>query len=128
MMLAPALLVFIRIFRPIILALTAVATGVLRLLRITSVSEIGDVTDRDSVAALIGESSEEGLLMSDQQELLSGALAFEETTADTVRLRRWTRWSPSKPTSLRPISSNSSPPPDTHAFRSPQVNEPLGLS
>ena len=86
MMLAPALLVFIRIFRPIILGLTAVATGVLRLLRITSVSEIGDVTDRDSVAALIGESSEEGLLMADQQELLSGALAFEETTADTVRL------------------------------------------
>ena len=86
MMLAPPLLVFIQIFRPLIIGLTAVATGVLRLLRITSVSEIGGVTDRDSVAALIGESSEEGLLMSDQQELLSGALAFEETTAYTVRL------------------------------------------
>ena len=86
MMLAPPLLVFIQIFRPLIIGLTAVATGVLRLLRITSVSEIGGVTDRDSVAALIGESSEEGLLLADQQELLSGALAFEETAAYTVRL------------------------------------------
>ena len=44
MMLAPPLLVFVRIFRPIIIGLTAVATAVLKLLRITPVSEIGDVT------------------------------------------------------------------------------------
>jgi CBS domain containing-hemolysin-like protein len=86
MMLTPALLIFVRIFRPIILGLTAVATGVLRVLNIKPVSEIGDVIDRDSVAALIGESSEEGLLQANQQELLSGALAFEETKAETVRL------------------------------------------
>jgi CBS domain containing-hemolysin-like protein len=84
MMLAPALLVFVRIFRPIIIGLTAVATGVMRLLRIQPVSEIGDATDRDSVAALIGESSEEGLLETDQQELLTGALAFEQTRAEVV--------------------------------------------
>ena len=86
MMLAPPLLVFVRIFRPIIIGLTAVATGVLQLLRITPVSEIGEVTDRDSVAALIGESSEEGLLETNQQELLTGALAFEETKAEVVGL------------------------------------------
>jgi magnesium and cobalt exporter, CNNM family len=86
MMLTPALLVFVRIFRPIIISLTAVATGVLKLLRIQPVSEIGDVIDRDSVAALIGESSEEGLLPANQHELLSGALAFEETKADVVGL------------------------------------------
>ena len=86
MILAPPLLLFVRIFRPIIIGLTAVATAVLKLLRITPASEIGEVTDRDSVAALIGESSEEGLLKTDQQELLTGALAFEETKAEAVGL------------------------------------------
>jgi CBS domain containing-hemolysin-like protein len=88
MMLTPALLIFVRIFRPIIIGLTAVATGVLRVLRIKPVSEIGDVVDRDSVAALIGESSDEGLLQANQHELLSGALAFEETNAEIVGLPR----------------------------------------
>jgi magnesium and cobalt exporter, CNNM family len=84
--LTPALLVFVRIFRPIIIGLTAVATGVLKLLGIKPVSEIGDVIDRDSVAGLIGESSEEGLLHVNQRELLSGALAFEETKAEVVAM------------------------------------------
>jgi CBS domain containing-hemolysin-like protein len=84
MILAPPLLLFVRIFRPIIIGLTAVATAVLKLLRVTPASEIGEVTDRDSVAALIGESSEEGLLKTDQHELLTGALAFEETKAEAV--------------------------------------------
>jgi CBS domain containing-hemolysin-like protein len=86
MMLAPLLLLFVQIFRPIIIGLTALATGVLKLLHIHPASEIGDVTDRDSVAALIGESSEEGLLETSQQELLTGALAFEETMAHVVKL------------------------------------------
>ena len=86
MMLAPPLLLFVRIFRPIIVSLTAVATGVLNLLRIKPASEIGEVTDRDSVAALIGESSEQGLLETKQQELLRGALEFEETKAEAVGL------------------------------------------
>jgi CBS domain containing-hemolysin-like protein len=86
MILAPPLLLFVQIFRPIIIGLTAIATAVLKLLRITPASEIGEVTDRDSVAALIGESSEEGLLKTDQHELLTGALAFEETKAEAVGL------------------------------------------
>jgi CBS domain containing-hemolysin-like protein len=86
MVLAPPLLLFVQIFRPIILGLTAIATAVLKLLRVTPASEIGEVTDRDSVAALIGESSEEGLLKTDQHELLTGALAFEETKAEAVGL------------------------------------------
>jgi CBS domain containing-hemolysin-like protein len=84
MMLTPALLIFVRIFRPVIVSLPAIATGVLKLLAIKPVSEIGDVIDRDSVAALIGESSDEGLLQANQHELLSGALAFEETKADVA--------------------------------------------
>jgi magnesium and cobalt exporter, CNNM family len=86
MMLAPPLLLFVQVFRPIIIGLTKVAAAVLKRLRITPASEIGEVTDRDSVAALIGESSEEGLLKTDQHELLTGALAFEETKAEAVGL------------------------------------------
>ena len=86
MVLAPPLLLFVQIFRPIIIGLTAIATAVLKLLRVTPASEIGEVTDRDSVAALIGESSEEGLLKTNQRELLTGALAFEETKAEAVGL------------------------------------------
>jgi CBS domain containing-hemolysin-like protein len=86
MMLAAPLLAFVRVFRPIIMALTAVATGVLRLLHIKPVSEIGDAPNRDAVAALIAESREEGLLEPDQHDLLSGALAFEEMNANAVRL------------------------------------------
>ena len=86
MVLAPPLLLFVQIFRPVIIGLTAIATAVLKLLRVTPASEIGEVTDRDSVAALIGESSEEGLLKTNQHELLTGALAFEETKAEAVGL------------------------------------------
>jgi len=86
LILAPPLLAFVRVFRPVIISLTAVATGVLRLLHIEPVSEIGDAPNRDAVAALIGESREEGLLEPDQHDLLSGALAFEELNANAVRV------------------------------------------
>jgi CBS domain containing-hemolysin-like protein len=84
--LTPPLMGFVRVFRPVIVALTAVATGVLRLLRTEPVSEIGDASNRDAVAALIGESRQEGLLPESQHELLSGALDFEDRTARSVAL------------------------------------------
>jgi CBS domain containing-hemolysin-like protein len=86
MALASPLLGFVRVCRPIITALTAVATGVLRLLRTAPASEIGDAANRDAVAALIGESRQHGLLPASQHELLTGALAFEERTALSVTL------------------------------------------
>ena len=84
--LAPPLLGFVRVCRPIITALTAIATGVLRLLKTAPASEVGDAPNRDAVAALIGESRQHGLLPSSQHERLSGALAFEERTALSVTL------------------------------------------
>src|SRR5215210_3313322 len=84
--LAPPLMGFVRVFRPIITALTAVATGVLRLLRTAPASEVGDAPNRDAVAALIAESRQQGLLAASQHELLSGALAFEESTTLSVTL------------------------------------------
>jgi CBS domain containing-hemolysin-like protein len=84
--LAPPLMGFVRVFRPVIVGLTAAATGVVRLLRTEPVSEIGDASNRDAVAALIGESRQEGLLPESQHELLSGALEFEDRTARSVAL------------------------------------------
>src|SRR5215212_7893501 len=84
--LAPPLLGFVRVCRPIITGLTAVATGVLKLLKTAPASEIGDAPNRDAVAALIGESRQHGLLPASQHELLSGALAFEDRTALSVTL------------------------------------------
>ena len=71
-----------QVFRPIIIiGLTTVAAGALKLLRIQPASEIGEVSDRESVAALIVESSPEGLRKPDYHELLTGAVAFEEGSA-----------------------------------------------
>ena len=111
--LAPPLLAFVRVFRPVIISLTAVATGVLRLLRIEPVSEIGDAPNRDAVAALIGESREEGLLQPDQHDLLSGALAFEELNANAVRL---------------PLDSLITVPPDVTPVRIEELVAATGFS
>jgi len=84
--LAPPLMGFVRVFRPVIVTLTAAATGVLKLLKTEPVSEIGDAANRDAVAALISESRDGGLLPEGQHDLLSGALEFEDRTARLVAL------------------------------------------
>jgi CBS domain containing-hemolysin-like protein len=86
LLLAPPLVGFVRVFRPLIVALTAVATGIVRLLGVQPVSEVGDPQDREGVAALIAESRAEGLLPDERHDLLRGALSFEERTAAAVLL------------------------------------------
>lgn len=85
-LLAPLLLLFIRVFRPVIVALTAAATGVLRLLRVSPVEEGGTVYTADQIAALVTEARDEGLLAGDEHHLLTGALGFQERTAAAVVL------------------------------------------
>lgn len=86
LLMAPPLVAFVGVFRPVIVALTAVATGIIRLFGVQPVSEVGDPGDREGVAALIAESRAEGLLPAEQHELLRGALSFEERTAAAVLL------------------------------------------
>ncbi len=87
-LLAPPLVGFVRVFRPLLVMLTATATGVLRLMRIAAVTEVGDAPNREAVASLILASREEGLLGGDQHQLLTGALTFDEATARSVLLPR----------------------------------------
>jgi CBS domain containing-hemolysin-like protein len=84
--LAPPLMAFVRVFRPVIVTLTAAATGVLKLLKTEPVSEIGDAANRDAVSALISESRDGGLLPETPHGLMSGALEFEDRTAGSVAL------------------------------------------
>jgi CBS domain containing-hemolysin-like protein len=86
MLLAPPLLGFIRLFRPVIVGLSAAATAVLRLFKIQPVDEGGHAYTAEQVAGLVAEARREGLLGSEEHELVVDALAFGERTAATVLL------------------------------------------
>lgn len=85
-LLAPVLVLFIRIFRPVIVGLTAAATGVLRLLRVQPVEEGGTVYTTDEIAGLVTEARDSGFLDAGEHDLLTGALNFQERTAAAVLL------------------------------------------
>ena len=86
MLLAPALLTFIRIFRPAIVGLTAAATAVLRLFKVTPVDEGEHSYTPEQVAGLVAEARREGLLGSEEHEHVIDALEFGERTARAVLL------------------------------------------
>jgi len=86
LLLAPLLVGFVRLGKPVIIALNAVASLTLRLVGVQPKDEVASVFTRDEVAGLIEESHREGLLAEDEHELLTGALSFEERTASTVLL------------------------------------------
>lgn len=84
--LAPLLVLVVRLFRVVIVALTGAATLVLRLLRVTPASDADTVYTSAQIAGLVGEARDEGLLDSDAHDLLTGALVFHERTAAAVVL------------------------------------------
>src|SRR3954451_21968340 len=86
MLLAPPLLGVIRLFRPVIVGLTAAATAVLRLFKVAPVEEGGHVYTAEQVAGLVEEASREGLLGREEHDLVVDALAFGNRTARGVLL------------------------------------------
>jgi len=86
MLLAPPLLGFIRLFRPVIVGLTTAATAVLRLFKVAPVEEGGHAYTAEQVAGLVEEASREGLLGREDRDLVVDALAFGERTARAVLL------------------------------------------
>lgn len=84
--LGPPLYAVVRLLRPAIVALNALANGVLRLLKVEPKDEISSTFTRAEIAGMIGESREEGLLEEDDYELLSDALEFTELSVDRVLL------------------------------------------
>ncbi|GAB2458014.1 hemolysin family protein [Nocardioides hungaricus] len=82
--LGPPLLAIVTVLRPLIVALNAVANGVLRLLRVEPKDEVSSTYTREEVAALVEQSRGEGLLAADEYDRLAGALGFTEKTVAAV--------------------------------------------
>lgn len=83
-LLTPALVLLVRILRPIVFGLNAVANSSLRLLRVTPRDEVASAFTRDEVAGLIDESHRQGLLDDDEHDLLAGALSIDTHHVLTV--------------------------------------------
>ncbi|MBO9533715.1 MAG: HlyC/CorC family transporter [Solirubrobacteraceae bacterium] len=86
LLLTPALVWIARATRPIIALTNGSANGILRALRVEPKDEVASAFTRDEVAGLVAESLREGLLDDHEEQLLTGALEFEERMARTVLL------------------------------------------
>ncbi|NEM90513.1 hemolysin family protein [Galbitalea soli] len=85
LVLAPPLVFFATIFRPVIVALNATANGVLRLARIEPKNEATSAFTVDEVANIVAQSTKEGVL-SDTTGALSAAFEFSEKKAQDVAI------------------------------------------
>ncbi|CAN5614897.1 hemolysin family protein [soil metagenome] len=77
LLLAPPLVFIATVFRPIIVALNAIANGVLRLFRVTPKNEANSVFTLDEVATIVAQSTREGVL-TDASGTLNAAFEFSE--------------------------------------------------
>jgi CBS domain containing-hemolysin-like protein len=83
LILAPPLVFFATIFRPIILALNATSNGVVRLVGIKPKSEATSAYTVDEVANIVAQSTREGVL-TDSSGTLSAAFEFSTKRAEDV--------------------------------------------
>jgi CBS domain containing-hemolysin-like protein len=84
--LTPLLALIVKVARPAVHALNAIANGCVRLLGVKPRQEIASSFSRDEVAGFVKESHREGLLSKDEEQLLSGALSFDERDIRAVLL------------------------------------------
>lgn len=86
LVLVPVLYFFVRVTRPVVASLNAIANACLHLLGITPNDEIRSSFNRDEVAGFIKESHSGGLLSEAEESLLSGTLGFDERTIKRIIL------------------------------------------
>jgi CBS domain containing-hemolysin-like protein len=84
--LGPPLALLVRVMRPAIAVLNAIANATLRMLGVTPKDEVTSAFTRDEVAGLVEQSRQEGLLDPHEGRLLVGALSFEERDVRSVVL------------------------------------------
>ncbi|MDB5170022.1 MAG: hypothetical protein JWN82_418 [Candidatus Saccharibacteria bacterium] len=84
--LTPPLVAFVKVTNPIVQALNAIANSCVRLLGVKPKGEMASSFNRDEVAGFVKESHQKGLLSEDEEQLLSGALSFEEKDISAVLL------------------------------------------
>lgn len=86
LILVPPLLFSVRIAKPLVVMLNAVANRCVRLLGVKPQDEIRSSFSRDEVAGFVKESHREGLLSQEEENLLSGTIDFEERTIKHIVL------------------------------------------
>jgi CBS domain containing-hemolysin-like protein len=84
LVLGPAIYGIVMVLRPVIVALNAMANGVLRVLRVEPKEEVSSSYTREEVAALVEQSRGEGMIEEGEYDRLAGALGFTETPVATV--------------------------------------------
>lgn len=84
LVLGPPMLAIVRLLRPIIVMLNAIANLILRSMGVQPREEVSSSFTREEVAVLVEESRGEGLLEEDEYGRLAGALGFTEKTVETV--------------------------------------------
>jgi CBS domain containing-hemolysin-like protein len=90
LILGPILYVIVTGLKPFIWTLNSVSNGVLRLLKVTPREEVASTVDADSVASLIMQSRDEGLIDPTEQLVMTGAiqLSIEKVEAVMVPLAK----------------------------------------
>ena len=88
LILGPLLAGLVRLFKPLIWLLNALANAVLRLLRVEPRDEVTSAFTADDVAAMLAESQREGLLDAEEHALLTGALQYEQVKARDIMVAR----------------------------------------
>ena len=86
LILTPILVFIVKIISPLVHLLNLLANGTLRLFRIKPRNEVSSTYTRDEMADLVRESRREGYLSEDNEQLLSGALSFDEWTVDDIAM------------------------------------------
>lgn len=86
LILAPPLVMIVRILRPLIAGLNAIANAILRLLRTEPRDEVASVFTRAEVAAMVEEAHSGGLLDASDEKLVLDALTFEGLKAHSILL------------------------------------------
>jgi len=85
LLLAPPLVMFSRVFRPVIFALNATANGVLRLFHVEPKDETTSTFTLDEVAGIVEQSTREGIL-ADASGALSNAFEFTAKKVQDVQV------------------------------------------
>lgn len=86
LLLTPPLLFIVRLCKPLVLLLNALANGGLRLVGVRPRQEVASSFNRDEVAGFVKESHREGLLSQDEEHIISRALRLDERTIRKILL------------------------------------------
>jgi CBS domain containing-hemolysin-like protein len=86
LVLIPPLAFLVKMLRPLVFFLNFLADTGLRLMGVKPQREVASAFTRDEVAGFVKESRREGLLNEDEEQLLAGALRFDDRMVQSVLL------------------------------------------